>query len=187
MSWLFYIFIIFINTFQGNNSIFSLALQDISNSFAIEPKVAKGRANAIIRITNNSLDYEDPNQRKLIILVIAKEVYTTQKLSSTATVTLTVTDVNDNAPTFEPNLYSETVSELASTGTVVIAVTASDRDSGKFGVDGIVYSLEGEGSDKFNIDPRSGVVTVASCPLPGTAACLDYESKHQYKILAKVS
>lgn len=163
-----------------------MSLQDISNSFSIEPEVAKSTANVIIRITNNSLDYEDPNQRKLIILVIAKEIYTDPQLSSTATVTLTVTDVNDNTPMFDLNMYSATVSELALAGTAIVTVTANDRDSGKFGLDGIVYSLEGVGSKKFNIGRRNGVVNVAPCVVPGTAECLDYETENDYNLFVKV-
>lgn len=118
--------------------------------------------------------------------MIAKEVYTNPQLSSTATVTLTVIDVNDNSPTFDLNIYSATVSELAPVGTVIVTVTANDRDSGKFGLNGITYNLEGDGSEKFNVDRRNGVVTVAPCASPGTAECLDYETKNDYNIFLEV-
>lgn len=60
--------------------------------------------------------------------VIAEELYTTPRLSSTATVTVTVTDVNDNAPAFKHVTYSAVVSEQATPGTHVLTITAIDRD-----------------------------------------------------------
>lgn len=74
-------------------------------------------------------------------------------MSATATIILSVTDVNDNAPYF-PNMdvssgsYTATVSEMALPGDFVTSITAKDDDSGKFGENGIVYQLEGNGAEK---------------------------------------
>lgn len=73
---------------------------------------------------------------------------TTSRLSSTATVTVEVTDVNDNVPEFENPTFTASVSELAPPGTPITKITAADRDSGVFGTDGIVYELVGDGADK---------------------------------------
>lgn len=65
--------LIFVNDytfyFQGNNSAYSLRLEDVSGAFAVEPISAVGTTAVIIRLMNNSLDYENPNLRKFIILV----------------------------------------------------------------------------------------------------------------------
>ncbi|KAK4881840.1 hypothetical protein RN001_005159 [Aquatica leii] len=164
----------------GNNSVFSLSLVDISHSFKILPEIVFGSSEAIIQVINSSLDYEDPNKRKFIILAIAKEIYTSSKLSSTATITVTVVDANDNIPTFEQKSYMAVVSEVAQPGTLVTTILAKDRDSGKFGELGIVYEIAGEGSEKFNVNSHTGVVTVAECKEPGRMDCLDYETKAEY-------
>ncbi|XP_076275389.1 cadherin 87A isoform X2 [Rhynchophorus ferrugineus] len=167
---------------EGKNSAFSLELNDISGAFSIEPQEAEGSTNVTIRVTNNSLDYEDPNQRKFIILAVARELYTEQKLSSTATITVSVFDINDNAPVFDQDSYSATVSEVASPGTLVITIVAKDRDSGKFGENGILYRLAGNGAERFTVNNRTGAVTVAPCEHVGEPNCLDYESKSEYQL-----
>lgn len=81
--------------------------------------------------------------------MIAEETDTNPRLSSTATVTVEITDANDNPPQFDQERLTATVSETASAGSVVATFTATDRDSGKFGVDGIVYQLIGDGAEKY--------------------------------------
>lgn len=49
--------------------MFSLRLEDITGAFTVEPVLATGSTSVNIRVTNGSLDYENPNQRKFIILV----------------------------------------------------------------------------------------------------------------------
>lgn len=53
--------------------MFSLRLEDITGAFTVEPVLATGSTSVNIRITNGSLDYENPNQRKFIILVSRTE------------------------------------------------------------------------------------------------------------------
>ncbi|XP_074032325.1 cadherin 87A [Leptinotarsa decemlineata] len=167
---------------EGNNSAFSLELIDISEVFSIEPKTAIGFTPVTIRVANSSLDYENPNQRKFIILAVARELYTNEKLSSTATVTITVADINDNAPIYDQESYTASISEVATPGTLVATIVAKDRDSGRFGENGIIYKLGGSGADKFTVNARTGTVTVAFCEQPGKPPCLDYESKSEYQL-----
>jgi hypothetical protein len=167
---------------EGNNSVFSLQLNDISGAFSIEPKTVHGSSPLTIRVANSSLDYEDLNQRKFIILALAKELYTEEGLSSTATVTVTVTDINDNAPTFDQEGYSAAISEVSSPGTPVITITARDRDSGNFGENGIFYHVSGSGSERFVVHNRTGTVTVADCERPGESPCLDFEDKPEFHL-----
>lgn len=114
-------------------------------------------------------------------------MYTEPQLSSTATVTVTVIDANDNAPSFEKPSYFAVVSEMASTGTLVTTIVAKDRDTGRFGENGIIYQLTGEGSEKFIVNNRTGTITVNSCETPGQLECLDYETKQEYLLSFKVS
>ncbi|CAH1126852.1 unnamed protein product [Ceutorhynchus assimilis] len=167
---------------EGNNSAFALELNDISGAFSIEPKTAIGSTPVTIRVSHNNLDYEDPNQRKFIILAVATEIYTEKKLSSTSTITVSVVDVNDNAPTFDQDSYSATVSEIASPATPVITIVAKDRDTGKFGENGLIYKLSGNGAELFTVNNRTGTVTVAPCENLGVAPCLDFETKPEYHL-----
>ncbi|XP_063226687.1 cadherin-87A isoform X2 [Bacillus rossius redtenbacheri] len=171
----------------GSNSAFSLRLNDVSGAFAVEPATAVGSTSINIRVANGSLDYENPNQRKFIVLVIAEELHTDPKLSSTATVTVSVADTNDNAPVFEREGYAARVSEGAPGGTVVASGSASDRDSGRFGAEGLVYALYGVGSESFSVNNKTGVVSVAPCATPGVAPCLDYEKKSMYFLTLKAT
>lgn len=84
------------------------------------------------------------------------------KLSSTATLTVTVTDANDNRPTFEQEAYSFSVSETASANQLIGTIIAKDLDSGRFGTQGIRYSLSGAGSELFKVS-NTGTITVAEC------------------------
>ena len=59
-----------------------------------------------------------------------------------ATVTITVTDVNDEAPRFTQNVYLKPdLLENADQGTVVVTVSADDPDLGQGGQ--IQYSITG--------------------------------------------
>lgn len=81
--------------------------------------------------------------------VIAEEKNTNPRLSSTATVIVSIADANDNVPLFQQQQYTASVSEMASPGTLVTTITATDRDSGQFGENGIIYQLSGTDADKL--------------------------------------
>ncbi|KAJ2947229.1 hypothetical protein O0L34_g16939 [Tuta absoluta] len=174
------------DTDVGLNSVFGLRLSDEFGAFIVEPATATGTASVTLRL-NSTLDYEDPNQRKFILQVIAEELHTSPRLSSKASVTITLTDVNDNAPQFSDGPYTATVAENAPAGTWVLQVKATDRDTGRFGTEGIVYQLSGNGAELFNVDPKSGVITVAPCQTPGVPPCLDFESRKDYSLQLKAT
>ncbi|XP_060800580.1 fat-like cadherin-related tumor suppressor homolog isoform X2 [Amyelois transitella] len=91
--------------------------------------------------------------------------------SATATVRLTVADVNDNPPEFEFHQYRATVAELASPGSEVLRVRATSQDAG-VNAD-VYYSLVGgDDRDDFAVDRASGALTI-SRPL-------DYERRQEY-------
>ncbi|XP_068600655.1 protocadherin Fat 3 [Brachionichthys hirsutus] len=60
--------------------------------------------------------------------VIASDLGETQSLSSTTVVTITVSDVNDNPPQFERELYRGAVKESDPLGEVVAVLKTKDRD-----------------------------------------------------------
>ncbi|KAK9508052.1 hypothetical protein O3M35_007799 [Rhynocoris fuscipes] len=164
----------------GVNSKFALRLSDVSGAFTVEPTSATGSTAVSIRVINGPLDYENPNHRKFIVLVIAEETETLQKLSSTATVTIEITDANDNSPKFDREAYSASIKETALPGDPITTITATDSDTGVFGNKGIVYKLIGHGAEKFNVHKKSGLITVAPCEMPGAPHCLDFETEPVY-------
>ncbi|KAL3278341.1 hypothetical protein HHI36_013672 [Cryptolaemus montrouzieri] len=139
--------------------------------------------------------YEGPNQghkwfpglrksksKKIRIICNCQRNTHRGKLSSTATITVKITDINDHSPTFNQHEYASIIPETGSPGTLVTTITANDRDSGHFGTDGIIYHLEGPGAEKFSVNNRTGTVTVAECTSPGEKPCLDFETKPVYDL-----
>ncbi|KAJ6636635.1 Cadherin-87A [Pseudolycoriella hygida] len=147
----------------GQNAIFTLHLEDVSGVFDVEPKLVMGSSQVSIRVANGSLDYENPNQRKFIVLVVAQEIGTSNR-TSTATITVSITDTNDNRPVFDEESYSISVLETAHAGQLITTISAKDLDSGHFGEQGIRYSLSGTGAELFHVDAMTGAITVAKCP-----------------------
>lgn len=58
--------------------------------------------------------------------------------------------------------------ETANAGQLITTITAKDLDSGKFGEQGLRYSLSGTGANLFHVDNVTGAITVGTCPPPDT-------------------
>jgi hypothetical protein len=72
-------------------------------------------------------------------------------LSSTATVSISVQDVNDNTPVFAVYKQSYKVKEDAVIGKVIATIQATDEDLGEFG--NVVYSFDvSNDDDKLKIN-----------------------------------
>uniref|UniRef100_A0A672Y6W7 Protocadherin-16 n=1 Tax=Sphaeramia orbicularis TaxID=375764 RepID=A0A672Y6W7_9TELE len=75
-------------------------------------------------------------------------------LSSTATVTVLVEDLNDNEPVFQQQLYNVSVPDHTQPGAEILTVIATDRDSGRFGQ--VTYEiLPGDMSSLFMLDKQT--------------------------------
>ncbi|EPY76549.1 hypothetical protein CB1_001413022 [Camelus ferus] len=108
--------------------------------------------------TTCPLDYELNTQHILTLLAVDDGVPT---LSSSQTLTITVLDVNDEAPVFKQHLYEASVKENQNAGEFVTRVEAVDRDSG------INSKLQfelmpGASSGLFKINPDTGEVVTAT-------------------------
>ncbi|XP_048580487.1 cadherin-23-like isoform X2 [Nematostella vectensis] len=146
-------------------------------SYFIDQVTNPGEAFVIINTTgvitvNKPLDRETVafyNLRVGAISTIHKAVF--------ATVQITITDINDNAPKFVNLPYSGTVPENSPTGLTVLRVTAQDADSGdnaKF-----TYSLTGA-AGKFVVSSEGYVVVSGN---------IDRETQdtYEFKVNAKES
>ncbi|XP_076252739.1 cadherin-related tumor suppressor fat isoform X2 [Rhynchophorus ferrugineus] len=90
---------------------------------------------------------------------------------TTAMLAITLTDINDNSPTFNQSHYDAYISENKPPGTLVFQLMATDIDSPKNAI--ILYSItEGPDKDFFNIDKKSGRIT--------SKYSFDYEEKTGY-------
>ncbi|XP_035384301.1 cadherin EGF LAG seven-pass G-type receptor 1 isoform X3 [Electrophorus electricus] len=99
-------------------------------------------------------------------------------MSSSASVSITVLDVNDNVPTFTEKVYSLKINEDALVGTSVLTVTAVDRDINSV----VTYQISsGNTRNRFAITSQSGggLITLA---LP-----LDYKQERQYVLTITAS
>nr|XP_046248999.1 cadherin EGF LAG seven-pass G-type receptor 1-like isoform X2 [Scatophagus argus] len=99
-------------------------------------------------------------------------------LSSSASVSVTVLDVNDNVPTFTQALYNVKINEDAAAGTSVLLLSAIDRDANSI----VTYQISsGNTRNRFSITSQNagGLITLA---LP-----LDYKQERQYVLTVTAS
>nr|XP_033718340.1 protocadherin-16 isoform X2 [Tursiops truncatus] len=137
---------------QGTNGqvTYSLAPGAHTRWFSIDPTSG-------IITTAASLDYELEPQPQLIVVATDGGL---PPLISSATVSVALQDVNDNEPQFQRTFYNASLPEGTQPGTCFLQVTATDADSGPFGL--LSYSLGAglgaSGSPPFRIDAHSGDV-----------------------------
>ncbi|XP_051878796.1 cadherin-7-like [Pristis pectinata] len=138
--------------------------------FLIEPTTG------IIRVALPNMDREV--KEHYLVIVEAKDMAGLKGgLSGTTTVTITLSDVNDNGPKFQHKLYHLTVPESADINTTVGKVMATDADTGRNAE--MVFTVKGsDGSDSFGIftdgETQEGVIILKKA--------LDYESKRWFSL-----
>ena len=95
-------------------------------------------------------------------------------LTSNASLIIDLIDINDNSPTFDPNVINLNVSELAEFGSELTVVSATDLDQAENGF--VTYSLNSDQLERtFTIDMIAGVISVNRN--------LDYEVRQSYTII----
>uniref|UniRef100_A0A8C2TMZ9 Cadherin related family member 1 n=1 Tax=Coturnix japonica TaxID=93934 RepID=A0A8C2TMZ9_COTJA len=109
--------------------------------------------------------------------LLAIEVNTPEKFSSTADVAIRLLDTNDNVPKFSSDYYIARIPENSPGGSNVVAVTATDPDSGLWGE--VKYSIYGTGADLFLIHPSTGIIYTQPW------AVLDAEVNSKYNFYVK--
>ncbi|XP_070545455.1 LOW QUALITY PROTEIN: cadherin-23-like [Ptychodera flava] len=152
---------------QSEFGRFQLSLHgEHAGFFRLEPLFALGETDVKL-LVERPLDYETTRQFDLVI-------YANESADSThydsAQITILLTNENDNRPVFEPQSVVVDIFEDLPIGSNVTMVTATDDDIGQYGE--ITYSLSG--SDKFQIDQLTGVITLAGQ--------VDYERSLSYQL-----
>ncbi|KAK2158072.1 hypothetical protein LSH36_178g06015 [Paralvinella palmiformis] len=141
------------------------------STFLIDPDSGK-------LVLGSYLDYDTSPQSYTLTLDVYDNSGSSPYLQDTLILTLTLTDVNDNTPTFTQNTYTLAISEDVGDGFVVTTVTANDADSGSNA--DVIYVIDsGDGIDQFTIDNVTGTIRTAS---PQT---LDREVKDTYTLMIK--
>ncbi|KAL1394428.1 hypothetical protein pipiens_003054 [Culex pipiens pipiens] len=109
------------------------------------------------------LDYEETKEFLLIVQATDQSSNATERMTTSATARIMVTDVNDNSPSFVVPQAQDTVvyiSDSLEVNQIVAHTVAIDRDSGENGR--IVYKIvSGNDDERFVIDPDSGFVKLA--------------------------
>ncbi|KAL2085991.1 hypothetical protein ACEWY4_019311 [Coilia grayii] len=155
---------------SGNNAKLIYSILQGEPYFSVEPKTG------VIVTSWPNMDRE-AREKYLVVVQVKDMMGLNGGYSATTTVTITLSDVNDNGPTFQHNLYTFTLAESAAPGTTVGRILADDGD---IGVNARMnYSLEDlEESSTFRIqtDPvtQEGVILLAKP--------LDYETKRRFVI-----
>uniref|UniRef100_A0A4W3JUS0 Cadherin-7-like n=1 Tax=Callorhinchus milii TaxID=7868 RepID=A0A4W3JUS0_CALMI len=143
--------------------------------FSVEPTTG------IIRAALSDMDRETKAQH--LVLIEGRDMAGLKGgLSATTTVTINLSDVNDNGPKFQHSKYLWTVLESAGVDSTVGRVKATDADMGENAE--MSFAIEkDDGSDAFDIftdDKTQEGVIILKQPL-------DYETKRRISIRVKVS
>ncbi|XP_060624988.2 cadherin-related family member 1 isoform X1 [Anolis sagrei] len=140
---------------QGANAKFNLRLVGPGGIFRVVPQTVLNEAQVTIIVEDSgAIDYE--KFQVFTFKLLAIEVNTPEKFSSTADIVIRLLDTNDNVPKFSSDYYIARIPENSPGGSNVVAVTATDPDSGLWGE--TKYSIYGTGADLFLIHPSTGII-----------------------------
>ncbi|KAJ2950157.1 hypothetical protein O0L34_g11512 [Tuta absoluta] len=144
-----------LNGTKNSHIEYSIVNGDYKANFSIDPNL--GIITPLGGLDFEQIPGDNSNLRPIHLTVRARD-FGTPSLSSTVPVTIYVQDVNDHAPMFQQMLYKRSIPEDMPGGT---SVKARDGD-GSSPNNRIVYRIQRGASDKFVIDSRTGVVSVAN-------------------------
>ncbi|KAL0615925.1 Cadherin-related family member 1 [Plecturocebus cupreus] len=157
---------------QGANAKFNLQLVGARGIFRVVPQTVLNEAQVTIIVENSAaIDFE--KSKVLTFKLLAIEVNTPEKFSSTADVVIQLLDTNDNVPKFNSHYYVARIPENAPGGSSV----AVDPDTGHWGE--VKYSIYGTGADLFLIHPSTGLIYTQPW------ASLDAEATARYNFFVK--
>ncbi|XP_051984601.1 uncharacterized protein LOC127645111 [Xyrauchen texanus] len=156
----------------GNSARLVYTLVQGQPHFSVDPQTG------ILRTAVSDLDREAQDQ--YLVVLQAKDMGGhLGGLSGTTTVTVRLTDVNDNPPHFTQSSWLFSISELAVTGAEVGRISATDADLGDNAK--LEYTiLDGESGDTFNITVANQEAVII------LDKAVDYESRSSYSFSVEV-
>ncbi|XP_044255905.1 protein dachsous [Tribolium madens] len=152
---------------EGNNSAISYSLLDTAETHSSWFQI-DSRSGLVT--TRAHVDCETDPVPRLTVVATDNGF---PPLSSSATVLVTIHDVNDNEPIFDQSFYNVSVAENEAEGRCILKVSATDPDCG---VNAMVNYTLGEGFSKlkeFEVRSATGEVCITSS--------LDYETRNVYE------
>ena len=155
----------------GYDGIISYSLSTMQDCFVINPT---GGNLALLCVLDREL------QDVYYVTVLAKDNpanHSSQRCSN-ATIRLNVLDINDNTPNFVQSLYTLSVLETVTVGTVLLTFHCTDADEGA-NANVTYYIVNGNSLNRFSVDPTSGDLSVGSP--------VDYESHQLYHLKVQCS
>nr|XP_032643953.1 cadherin-23 [Chelonoidis abingdonii] len=132
--------------------------------------IVNNRTGVILVKPGRVIDREAFLNPRLELTLVAEDV---GKLNSTARLTVTILDDNDNRPSFNPAVVTVQLQENSPPGFSVLQVMATDADSGLN--QQLSYRIDGGAQDKFLINANSGVIQVANITI-------DREERDTYRL-----
>ena len=122
-------------------------------------RIVKGNNNGTFELDSETgeitvakqLDRESEN---LFVFVVEAEDKGTPSFTGTTTLSIIVTDVNDNRPYFTETSYEVSLDRFLPVESHVLSVTALDADSGDNAL--LEYQISQDHDDLFQIDAKSG-------------------------------
>ncbi|XP_023195721.1 cadherin-24-like isoform X2 [Xiphophorus maculatus] len=157
----------------GNSARLVYGILQGQDQFSVDPQTG------ILRTAVPDMDRE--TQDEYLVVLQAKDMGGhLGGLTGTTTVTVKLSDVNDNPPHFRRSAWSFSVSELAAPGVEVGRLTATDPDLGEnaqleFAI------LDAEEADIFNVTGRAREAVIVLNKL------LDYEMRNSYTFSVEVA
>ena len=168
------------NTLVGSSIIQTFASDpDLGLNSTLVYSIISGNKNGHFDINNQTgvislikgLDYETNTSFQLLI-GLRDMGSPIQQSSNNASITINIEDINDHFAHFEKTLYTKAIAENAAITSSVLQVVAVDRD-GTTVHSNLTFSINQTlASSKFQIDPRTGIITVKGK--------LDYETTKEY-------
>lgn len=154
---------------EGENAVVTCVVAgDVPFQLRPASDSANDRKRKYFLQTTTPLDYERVREYRVEIVAVDSG---NPALSSTNSLKVQVTDINDNAPAFSPAAFEVDFNEENQPGDEVLRVTAADADGGLNAE--LVYSIvDGAARQLFEIDSSSGAVRAKSV--------LDREQRERY-------
>ncbi|XP_066173789.1 LOW QUALITY PROTEIN: protocadherin-23 [Sylvia atricapilla] len=157
---------------------YSIIGANAGNLFSVETSVMGSEASYKLvgsLVLSSALDRETAASHQLILLA---SDHGTPSLNSTATVQITVLDVNDNPPVFSSPEYHVHVKESIPIGSHITEVSAKDCDAGANA--DITYAIiSGNDRGYFCLDGRTGSVNLMKT--------LDYEDTMKFTLVIQAT
>ncbi|XP_029002319.1 cadherin-24-like [Betta splendens] len=157
----------------GNSARLVYAITQGQDFFSVDPQTG------VLRTAVPDMDRE--TQDEYLVVLQAKDMGGhLGGLSGTTTVTVKLSDVNDNPPHFRRSAWSFSISELAAPGVEVGRLTATDPDLGENAQLEFTI-LDAEEAETFNISGRGREAVIVLNKL------LDYEARNSYTFSVEVA